>query len=202
MPRSETGPGFNWRPAVASIRRMPPASKLKVFRTPIGFHDAYVAAPSQKAAAEAWGTDVSVFARKEAELVTDPELTAEPLANPGKVIKRLRGTAAEQIAALGANEEESAPRRAKGEAKVRPRKVPKPKPRPSRAALDEAEQALGEAEAGHREAMKEIAEREAALARERKALEETHRQERERMEARRKKAEAAYEEAMRRWREG
>jgi hypothetical protein len=27
--------------------------KLKVFRTPIGFHDAYVAAPSRKAALEA-----------------------------------------------------------------------------------------------------------------------------------------------------
>jgi hypothetical protein len=33
---------------------MPRAAKLKVFRTPIGFHDAYVAAPSQKAALEAW----------------------------------------------------------------------------------------------------------------------------------------------------
>ena len=31
--------------------------KLKVYRTPIGFHDAYVAAPSQKAALDAWGSD-------------------------------------------------------------------------------------------------------------------------------------------------
>ena len=37
--------------------------KLKVFRTPIGFHDAYVAAPSQKAALQAWGTDTDLFAR-------------------------------------------------------------------------------------------------------------------------------------------
>jgi hypothetical protein len=29
-------------------------AKLKVFRTPIGFHDAYVAAPSKKAALAAW----------------------------------------------------------------------------------------------------------------------------------------------------
>ena len=29
--------------------------RLKVFRTSIGFHDAYVAAPSRKAALEAWG---------------------------------------------------------------------------------------------------------------------------------------------------
>lgn len=33
------------------------ARKLKVFCTPIGFHDAYVAAPSQKAALEVWDTD-------------------------------------------------------------------------------------------------------------------------------------------------
>jgi hypothetical protein len=38
------------------------ARKLKVFCTAIGFHDAYVAAPSMKAALEAWGADVSLFA--------------------------------------------------------------------------------------------------------------------------------------------
>ena len=74
---------------------------LRVYRLPIGFHDAYVAAPTQKAAIEAWRSDKDVFQRGQAELVTDAELTKEPLENPGKVIKRLRGTAAEQIAALG-----------------------------------------------------------------------------------------------------
>ncbi len=170
--------------------------QLKVFRMPIGFHDAYVAAPSQKAAAEAWGTDTSVFARKEAELVTEPELTKEPLSRPGEVIKRLRGTEAEQIAALGSSEGPSSGKRAK------PAKPPKPKPRPSRAALDEAERALAEAEALHQERLAEIAKREAALARERTAAEARQRQERARLDARREKAEAAYQEAMRRWREG
>lgn len=74
--------------------------KLKVFRTPTGFHDAYVAAPSRKAALEAWGSDADLFARGIAEVVTDEELSREPLANPGKVIRRSRGTAAEQLAAL------------------------------------------------------------------------------------------------------
>ncbi len=60
--------------------------KLKVFRTPIGFHDAYVAAPSQKAALEAWGADGNLFAQGIAEQVTDPELMEEPLASPGKVL--------------------------------------------------------------------------------------------------------------------
>jgi len=49
--------------------------QLKVFRTPIGFHDAYVAAPSQKAALEAWGTDTNLFEAGAAELDTEPKLT-------------------------------------------------------------------------------------------------------------------------------
>src|SRR5690349_23365485 len=84
--------------------------KLKVFRTPIGFHDAYVAAPSQKAALEAWGADSNLFAPGSAELVEDPELTREPLAQPGQVIRRLRGTLAEHVAALP----KKAPRKAGG----------------------------------------------------------------------------------------
>ncbi len=74
--------------------------KLKVFVTPIGFHDAYVAAPSQKAALEAWGADSNIFAQGIAEQVTDPKLMEEPLASPGKVIKRVRGSADEHFAEL------------------------------------------------------------------------------------------------------
>ena len=194
--------------------------KLKVFRMPVGFHDAYVAAPSQKAAAEAWGSDVAVFARGEAELVTDPALMEEPLARPGEIVKRLRGTAAEQVAALGEDEDKRPGRPGRvdpaSEAAGRPgdadssgssrgaprraRSAGTAPPRPSRAALDEAEAALAAAEAAEAQARKELAEREAALARERKALEKKHAEERERLEARREKAKAAYEEAMRRWR--
>ena len=177
---------------------MPRSAKLKVFKLPIGFHDAYVAAPSQKAAAEAWGSDIAVFARGEAELVTDPTLAEEPLASPGKIIKRLRGTAEEQIAALRADE---APAGRKAAAPAR-KKAPPPKPRPSRAALDKAEATLAAAEAAHAEARQELAAREAALARERAALEKKGREERERLEAKRDEAEAAYEEALRRWRNG
>ena len=61
-------------------------AKLKVYRTPIGFHDAYVAAPSQKAALKAWGADADLFARGVAEMVTDESLLAEPLARPGEVV--------------------------------------------------------------------------------------------------------------------
>ncbi|WP_324748774.1 hypothetical protein SH591_08630 [Sphingomonas sp. LY54] len=191
------------------------AAKLKVFRLPIGFHDAYVAAPSQKAAAEAWGTDSGVFARKEAELVTDPALTEAPLASPGQVIKRLRGTAAEQIAALGEGEPADVPRRKPGSSsgarsgprlspgsKEKPKPPPKPKPRPSRAKLDDADAALAAAEGRYAAELKGLGEREAALARERKALEARQDKERARLAALRETEEAAYREAMRRWREG
>ena len=73
--------------------------QLKVYRTPIGFHDAYVAAPSQKAALAAWGSDADLFARGVAEVVTDAALTKEPLAHPGEVVRRLRGSADYHFAA-------------------------------------------------------------------------------------------------------
>jgi hypothetical protein len=48
----------------------------------------------------AWGTDADLFARGAADTVTDDELTREPLANPGTIVRRLRGTNDEHIAAL------------------------------------------------------------------------------------------------------
>jgi hypothetical protein len=156
------------------------APKLKVYRMAVGFHDAYVAAPSQKAAAAAWGSGTDVFARGEAELVTDPALTDEPLARPGEIVKRLRGTAAEQIAALGGRgraggrgAQEAAPAdprpdRQVGIGQVRTGQAPAAKAaRPSRAALDATEAALAEAEARHAEALRAIEDRQAALDRER-----------------------------------
>ena len=179
------------------------AAPLKVYRTPIGFHDAYVAAPSQKAALAAWGSDANLFARGAAELVTDPALTEEPLAAPGTIVKRLRGTTAEQIAALPP----SKPRR-KGARRAEttvapPRKVaPKPKPpRPSRAELDTAEQAL--ADAGRRQAdrLHDIEAREAALARERRAIEREQGREMAELMQRREAAQAAFDAALKRWQE-
>lgn len=171
------------------------ARALKVYRTPIGFHDAYVAAPSQAAALKAWGTDRNLFAREAAELVTDPALTAAPLADPGKVIKRLRGSADEQMAAA------SPPSVARGKAKVdaKPRKAPPP--RPSRAALDEAEQALAAEEAAQAKVVDAITGQIQKLERERHALIETHEDRRATLETARDEAEAAHRAAVDRWRE-
>nr|WP_260597065.1 hypothetical protein [Sphingomonas sp. ZFBP2030] len=167
---------------------------LKVYRTPIGFHDAYVAAPSQKAALAAWGTTHNLFARGVAEIVTDPELTAEALAAPGTVIKRSRGTAAEQIAALPPD----APR-AKAAA-PKPVKRKPAAPRPHRKPLDAAEAAIAQAKERHDAAARDLAARLAALQEERQTLDRDHRAEIARLEEARERVAAVYEEATKAWR--
>ena len=135
------------------------APALKVFRTPIGFHDAYVAAPSQKAALKAWGADANLFARGAAERVTDPALMAEALAAPGKVIKRRRASAAEHFASLA-----PAAARPAGKPGARQAKPPAPpRPRPSRAALDAAEQALSDQQQRAERALAELEEEQARI---------------------------------------
>jgi hypothetical protein len=171
------------------------ARALKVYRTPIGFHDAYVAAPSQKAALDAWGSDHNLFARKEAEIVTDPALTEAPLARPGEVIKRLRGSAAEQFAALGEVKGGDAPATS-GKA----RKPAKPKPRPSRDALDRAEEALAAIAHSQQAQRDALAAREAALQAERRRIEKAQAAEMEKAARARDRAEAAYAKAIKAWR--
>ena len=180
-------------------------SPLKVYRTAIGFHDAYVAAPSPKPALEAWGTDKNLFARGAAEVVTDPALTAEPLTSPGKVVTRSRGGLAEQLKAAGPTRRAPPKRQAveapaKAKARPKPKPKPPPKPRPSRAALDEAEAAL---EAFQAEAEAELAglrQREAELRKERERLESRQRAKSDQLARRVARAKERYEEAMDRWR--
>lgn len=163
--------------------------KLKVYCTAIGFHDAYVAAASQKAALEAWGTGKPLFARGAAEIVTDPELTAEPLASPGKVVKRLRGTAAEQMAALPPDKLKGAEAAKKGTAQ-----------KPSRVGLDQAERAIEEAGSRHEVSLRKLADRETTLRQERRAIEEDQARELERLDKARDAAAGEYKTALDRWR--
>ena len=177
---------------------------LKVYRTPIGFHDAYVAAPSKKAALRAWGSEKDLFARGSAELVTDEELSKAPLAEPGVVIKRSRGTAAEQIAALPPDK----PRRVKVEqaeevpTKAKAKKVPKPKPkpRPDRGVLDQADAAIAKAGKQHDKARQEIDAQIAALQAERETLVREQRKEKSALEDARDRLADDYDAAMRDWR--
>jgi hypothetical protein len=177
--------------------------KLKVFRTPIGFHDAYVAAPSQKAALEAWGADSNIFAQGIAEQVTDPKLMEEALANPGKVIKKVRGSADEHLAEL-----ERAPARKKtakapadGGKVVELKSRAKPKPKPSRDELDAAEEALEKADKKQRKELRKIDDKMQALERERRELQRRHEADRDKLTDKRDRARSAYDQAMRKWRD-
>ncbi|MBY9063918.1 hypothetical protein K7957_13320 [Sphingomonas yunnanensis] len=182
------------------------ARKLKVFRTPAGFHDAYVAAPSRKAALAAWGADADLFARGVAEEVTDAALMEEPLACPGEVVRRSRGSAAEQLAALPPDRpkrartaaEEEVPRR-KATARAKVAKEP-PAPRPSRAELEAAEAALEQEDARRRDEEKALAERQAALDRQRREAGRRHERERARLDDARVRAAEAYAASVEKWR--
>lgn len=176
------------------------APRLKVFRTPIGFHDAYVAAPSRAAALRAWGADRNLFARGIAEEVTDSVLTAEPLARPGEVVKRSRGTVAEQIAALPPSRPKCA-KSARDNA-LEPALKPVRLPKPDRSALDQAEIAIANAEARRSRAERDLVEREAALAWERRTLELTCEDELAGLDRARRRAARAYDQAMAAWRAG
>ena len=174
-------------------------TKLKVYRTPIGFHDAYVAAPSQKAALSAWGTDRNLFARGVAELVTAPELTAVPLAKPGEVIRLSRGTTAEQIAALPADKPKTK-RTARSDMQQPKEKSARPKtPRPSREHLDKADRALVELRQRFEALGHALRARENALAKERRDLESREGREIERAEQSRAAAESEYQQALQAW---
>jgi hypothetical protein len=171
--------------------------KLKVFRTTTGFHDAYVAAPSQKAALEAWGADANLFARGVAEQVTDPKLTAEPLERPGEVIKLSRGDLSAQLKALGPRRKPKP--RAKTEEPAKPRKAARPKPPPKRDKVDAVEAALKRARQRHSaEADKLEAERE-AIERKLEALRAKQARDLARLERKRDEAREAYREALERW---
>lgn len=199
------------------------ATKLKVYRTVAGFHDAYVAAPSQKAALEAWGSERDLFARGIAEQVTDPALIAEPLAAPGTVVKRSRGTSAEQIAALPdpqpdtpgrnastgkARAKPPSPGSAKAKFKPSPTPTPKPKPpprakpdpKPSGTALDAAEETLTAVKADYAGRERALAAREAALTRERRAFDRDRAAALDAAQTVRDDAQARYDAALRTWR--
>jgi hypothetical protein len=166
--------------------------KLKVFRMPIGFEDAYVAAPSRKAALAAWGAEHDQFARGVAEEVTDPKLAKEPLAHPGEVIRTSRGDLASQLKALPKHPRKQA---AKVAARAPAKKRPKPKPPPKRDRLDAAEAALNAARERHRAEIEKL-ERQLEVLR--------AKQERELASLSRKRdaAREAYSTALEAWSEG
>lgn len=132
---------------------------LKVFQAHMGFYDTVVAAPSQKAALEAWGAGKSEFAKGFARVTNDPVAVESALANPGVVLRRPFGGG-------GPFKRDSDPVRPP---KVSPRQNREAKERrrkAARAAREAAERELREAEAEAKRARVEIRKREAEFARE------------------------------------
>jgi colicin import membrane protein len=66
--------------------------RLKTYQTSLGFFDLAVAAPSMKAAAEAWGSKTNDFKRGFAKETNDPVIVAATMAKPGVVLKRPVGS--------------------------------------------------------------------------------------------------------------
>ena len=68
------------------------AKKLKTYETSLGFFDLAIAAPSMKAALEAWGADSNLFHQGAAKQSEDPDVVAATTAKPGVVLKRPVGS--------------------------------------------------------------------------------------------------------------
>lgn len=68
------------------------ARKLKTYQTSLGFFDQAIAAPSMKAALEAWGADSNLFHQGAARESDDPDVIAATMARPGVVLRRPVGS--------------------------------------------------------------------------------------------------------------
>src|SRR3954447_8374847 len=66
--------------------------KLKVYQTSQGFYDLAIAAPSMKAALEAWGANMNVFHQGFARETDDREVVTAAMEKPGVVLKRPVGS--------------------------------------------------------------------------------------------------------------
>ena len=62
--------------------------RLKTYQTSLGFFDLAIAAPSMKAAADAWGLKTNEFKRGFAKETHDPAIVAATMAKPGVVLRR------------------------------------------------------------------------------------------------------------------
>jgi hypothetical protein len=180
----------------------PRKAKLKVYCTPVGFHDAYVAAPSQKAALVAWGAKTNLFGQGSAHQVTDQALTKAPLDHPGEVIKVLRGSDAEQLAALErTTSSERAKRQTRPAPEAEPVKAPRG-PKPSRAKLNKAEDALEALRSRQEKQLQQIEEEEERLARKRRELEQKQAEDIAAAKERIDQEQEEYDRAVRLWEKG
>ncbi|MBH5389592.1 cell envelope biogenesis protein TolA [Bradyrhizobium diversitatis] len=146
--------------------------KLKTYQTSLGFYDQAIAAPSMKAALQAWGASSNLFHQGAAKETDDPDIVAATMAKPGVVLRRPVGSdgpfteSAELPTDLGEGKSERKPKRSpKSKSRKRTARTAR---KPSRKIDDQA--ARKAAAAFEKEERRREAERrkeEAARARER-----------------------------------
>src|SRR5258708_7388721 len=134
------------------------ARRLKTYQTSLGFFDLAIAAPSMKAALEAWGADSNLFHQGAAKESDDPDVIAAAMAKPGVVLRRPVGSAgsfgeqAELPTDLGGGSSTRAARKSKGRKAKKPSSRPVDKAAERKAALDyEREQRRRELERAREE---------------------------------------------------
>lgn len=174
------------------------ARKLKTFQTSLGFYDLAIAAPSMKAALEAWGAGSNLFHQGVARETDDPDVVAAAMSKPGVVLKRPAGSNgrfaehSDLPSDLGSGEDRA--RREKHRPKRAKRAAPEISERNARrAAADfEKEQKRREAERRREEASRERERerREKATAKAQAALENAEREHEQKAAAIRAEAEA------------
>ncbi|MCP3373057.1 cell envelope biogenesis protein TolA [Bradyrhizobium cajani] len=159
--------------------------KLKTYQTSLGFYDQAVAAPSMKAALEAWGASSNLFHQGAAKETDDPDIVAATMASPGVVLRRPVGSDGPFTESAGLPTDladgEARPKR---KSKKRPAKTAKKPPRKTddqqarkAAAAFEKEERRREAERRKDEAAraKERARRDRAVASAQAALDKARR---------------------------
>lgn len=172
------------------------ARKLKTFTTSAGFFDLAVAAPSMKAALEAWGAPANLFHHGFARATEDPAIVKATTAKPGVVLRRPVGTNAPfreradlptdlpaPPAKTPARKVRSSPSAAETRRLDREARVAERERERRRTAIAAAEAALAEARKAHDARRSAIDADRAAIERRAEAEEERWREERERLAA-------------------
>jgi hypothetical protein len=139
-----------------------PVRKLRTYQTSLGFFDLAIAAPSMKAALEAWGADSNLFHQSAAKESHDPDVIAATMAKPGVVLRRPVGSHgsfnehAELPTELGGGGPTKAARKSKGPKAKKPSSRPVDKAAERKAAFDyEREQGRRALERAKEEAVKQ-----------------------------------------------
>jgi colicin import membrane protein len=157
--------------------------KLKTYQTSLGFFDQAIAAPSMKAALEAWGADSNLFHQGVARETDDPEIVAATMAKPGVVLRRPVGSSGPftehaTLPDLLGNEVGGRPKKSRPKSKKSP--APKTDEKAARQAALEYERAERQREAERRKEeaakAKERQRREQAVAKAQAALDSAKRE--------------------------